>query len=174
ELSSRPTSTTDDHRLLERFTACRDEAAFEGLVRRHGSMVLGVCRRVLHNAHDAEDAFQATFLVLARRAGSIRAHDSIGGWLYRVAYRTALKSREQAAARRKRETRAARPEETDPLAEITGRELLAVFDEQLQGLPECERVALVLCYLEGQTCDAAARTAGCAERTLKRRLERGK
>src|SRR5260370_40135756 len=131
ELSSRPTSATDDHRLLERFTASRDEAAFEALVRRHGSMALGVCHRVLRNAHDAEDAFQATFLVLARKAGSIRARDSIGGWLYRVAYHTALKSREQAATRRKRETQAARPEETDPLAEITGRELLAVFDKEL-------------------------------------------
>jgi len=173
-LSSRPPSTTDDRRLLERFTASHDEAAFEALVRRHGSMVLGVCRRVLHNFHDAEDAFQATFLVLARKAGSIRGRESIGGWLYRVGYHMALKVREQAAARRKRETRAVRAEETDPLAEVTGRDLLAVFDEQLQGLPECERVALVLCYLDGKTCDAAAREAGCSESTLKRRLERGK
>jgi RNA polymerase sigma factor (sigma-70 family) len=174
ELSSHPSSTTDDHRLLARFTASRDEAAFEALVRRHGSMVLGVCRRVLQNAHDAEDAFQATFLVLARKASSIRERDSIGGWLYRVGYHMALKSRAQAAARRKREIRAARSLQTDPLAELTGRELLTVLDEELQGLPECERVALVFCYLESKTCEAAARDAGCSESTLKRRLERGK
>ncbi len=174
ELSSRPPAATDDRQLLERFTAGRDEASFAALVRRHGPMVLGVCRRVLHNAHDAEDAFQATFLVLARKAGSIRGRESIGGWLYRVGYRMALKAREQAAARQKREARAARPEETDPLAEVTGRELLAVFDEELQNLPECERVALVLCYLQGRTADEAAREVGCSESTLKRRLERGK
>ncbi len=174
ELSASAPSATDDRQLLERFTARRDEAAFEALVRRHGPMVLDVCRRVLHNAHDAEDAFQATFLVLARKAGSIRKRESISGWLYRVGYHMALKARASAAARHKREAQVARPEGTDPLAELTGRELLAVFDEQLQGLPECERVALVLCYLEGKTCDEAAREAGCSESTLKRRLERGK
>jgi RNA polymerase sigma factor (sigma-70 family) len=174
ELSSRPPGAADDRQLLERFTAGRDEAAFAALVRRHGPMVLGVCRRVLHNAHDAEDAFQATFLVLARKAGSIRGRESIGGWLYRVGYHMALKAREQAAARQKREARAARPEETDPLAEVTGRELLAVFDEELQTLPDRERVALVLCYLQGRTGDEAAREVGCSESTLKRRLERGK
>jgi RNA polymerase sigma factor (sigma-70 family) len=174
ELSVLPPDVTDDRQLLERFTAHRDEAAFTALVRRHGPMVLGVCRRVLHNAHDAEDAFQATFLVLARKAGSIRRRESISGWLYRVGYCMALKARAQAAARQKREARAARPEETDPLAQVTGRELLAVFDEELQSLPTCERAALVLCYLQGRTADEAAREVGCSESTLKRRLERGK
>jgi RNA polymerase sigma factor (sigma-70 family) len=174
DLSSRPASGPDDRQLLQRFTAARDEPAFAELVRRHGPMVLGVCRRVLHNAHDAEDAFQATFLVLARKAGAIRQRNSVGGWLYRVGYHLALKARDQAEARHRREVRAARPEETDPLAEVTGRELLAVFDEELQALPDAERLALVLCYLEGKTSDEAAREAGCSESTLKRRLDRGK
>jgi len=166
--------TVPDQQLLERFSNDREEAAFEALVRRHGPLVLGVCRRVLPQAQDAEDVFQATFLVLARKAAGIDRRASLGGWLYRVAYHMALKVRKQAAARQKREARVARREETDPLAEVTGRELLAVFDEELQELPECERVALVLCYLEGKTRDEAAREVGCSQSTLKRRLERGK
>src|SRR5262249_2193163 len=117
---------------------------------------------------------RATFWVRARTAGPITRRASLGGWLYRVAYHMALKARKQGAARQKREARPARREAADPLAEVTGRELLAVFDEELQHLPECERVALVLCYLEGKTRDEAAREAGCSESTLKRRLERGK
>src|SRR5215468_3522399 len=89
-----------DGQLLERFLAQREEAAFEALVRRHGPMVLGVCRRVLHNAHDAEDAFQATFLVLVRKARSLLPREVVGNWLYGVAYHTALKAR--AAAERRR------------------------------------------------------------------------
>src|SRR5262249_59805200 len=117
---------------------------------------------------------RATFWVRARTAGPITRRASLGGWLYRVAYHMALKARKQGAARQKREARPARREAADPLAEVTGRELLAVFDEELQHLPECERVALVLCFLEGKTRDEAAREAGCSESTLKRRLERGK
>jgi RNA polymerase sigma factor (sigma-70 family) len=163
-----------DQQLLTRFARHREEAAFAALVRRHGPLVLGVCRRVLHQEQDAEDAFQATFLVLARKADSLDRRAPLGGWLSRVAYHMALKARKQAAARHQREARAARREATDPLAEVTGRELLAVFDEELQSLPECERQALVLCYLQGQTRDEAARAAGCSPSTLKRRLERGK
>jgi RNA polymerase sigma factor (sigma-70 family) len=166
--------TAPDQQLLRRFAHGREEAAFAALVRRHGPLVLGVCRRVLHQEQDAEDVFQATFLVLARKAGAVGRRASLGTWLYQVAYHMALRVRKQAAARRKREERSARPEATDPLAEVSGRELLAVFDEELQGLPECERVALVLCYLEGKTRDEAAREVGCSESTLKRRLERGK
>src|SRR5438309_1790792 len=99
-----------DRQLLDRFTRGRDEAAFEALVRRHGPLVLGVCRRVLHQEQDAEDVFQATFLVLARKAGSLDRRRPLGGWLYRVAYHMALKARKQAAARHKREARAGRPE----------------------------------------------------------------
>src|SRR5262245_23718950 len=150
-LAARPASVLDDRQLLERFTAGRDEAAFAELVRRHGPMVLGVCRRVLHNSHDADDAFQATFLVLVRKAGSISKGESVGGWLQRVAHNVALKSREQASARRRREQRPEGHSPADALAEVTGRELLAVLDEELARLPQRYRAALVLCYLEGKT-----------------------
>jgi RNA polymerase sigma factor (sigma-70 family) len=160
-----------DGQLLERFTRAREEAAFEALLRRHGSMVLGVCRRVLGNAHDAEDAFQATFLILASRAGSIGKAESVGGWLYQVAYNTALKARASAAARRRREQRSGGRPPDDPLSEVTGRELLRVLDEELHRLPMRQRAPLVLCYLEGLTLDQAAGRLGFSESTLKRRLE---
>jgi RNA polymerase sigma factor (sigma-70 family) len=163
-----------DRQLLERFTAAREEAAFAALVRRHGPMVHGVCRRVLGNAHDAEDAFQATFLVLASRAGTIGKAESVGGWLYQVAYNTALKARASAAARRRREQRVGGRPPADPLAEVTGRELLGVLDEELHKLPERQRAPLVLCYLEGLTRDEAAGRLGFSQSTLKRRLEEGR
>ena len=97
-----------DAQLLTRFTARHDQGAFEALVRRHGPLVLGVCRRLLHNEHDAEDAFQATFWVLARKAGSIGKHGSVGSWLYQVAYHVALKARARAATRAQHERRAGR------------------------------------------------------------------
>src|SRR5436189_4265032 len=97
-----------DGRLLERFTLHKDEAAFEAVVRRHGPMVLGVCRRILGNHHDAEDAFQATFLVLVRKSGSVMPKETVGNWLYGVAYRTALKAKTQKAKRHAHEQRAAR------------------------------------------------------------------
>jgi RNA polymerase sigma factor (sigma-70 family) len=163
-----------DGDLLARYTATHEEAAFAALVRRHGPLVLGVCRRVLGNAHDAEDAFQAAFLALARRAESIREQGSVGCWLYRVAFHTAVRARGQAAARKRLERRADPQPATDPFAELTGRELLTVLDEELQALPERCRAPLVLCYLQGLTCDEAARQAGWPLRTFKRRLDQAR
>jgi RNA polymerase sigma factor (sigma-70 family) len=163
-----------DRQLLDCFTRQRDEAAFAALVRRHGPLVLGVCRRVLQNAHDAEDVFQATFLVLARKAGSVSRAASLGSWLYQVAYRMALKIRKQASNRRKREERVVPRAQADPLAEVSGRELLVAFDEELQNLPERYRTPLILCYLEGKTRDQAAGQLGCSASTLHRRLEQAR
>jgi RNA polymerase sigma factor (sigma-70 family) len=169
-----PAAHLSDGQLLERFTRDHEQAAFEALVRRHGPLVLGVCRRVLQNGHDAEDAFQTTFLTLARKAGSIWRQQALGGWLYRVAHRVAVKARASAARRRDRERQADRREPPDPLAEVTGRELLAVLDAELDSLPECYRAPLVLCCLEGRTRDEAAQELGWSLGTLKRRLEQGR
>jgi RNA polymerase sigma factor (sigma-70 family) len=163
-----------DGQLLQRYTAEHDEAAFGELVRRHGPLVLGVCRRVLHNHHDAEDAFQATFLVLARRAASI-SPEAVGCWLHRVAYHAALKARLRLTARQRRERQArSSASAADPLVDVTARELVTVLDEELQRLPERQRSPLVLCYLEGKTRDEAAQQLGWSLGTLKRRLEQGR
>jgi RNA polymerase sigma factor (sigma-70 family) len=163
-----------DGELLERFIRGHEESAFEALVKRHGPMVLGVCQRILHHRDDAEDAWQATFLVLARKAASIGQPASVGSWLYKVAYHMAARARKQAAARQKRESHAAARSAPDPLAEVTGRELLTLLDEELQNLPDRYRAPLVHCYLEGQTRDEAARQLGCSRSTINRRLELGK
>jgi RNA polymerase sigma factor (sigma-70 family) len=173
-LSSENPGTVLDRELLERFATQHEEAAFTALVRRHGPLVLGVCRRVLGNWHDAEEAFQATFLVLARSAASIRKHDALGSWLHAVAYRVAVKARLHSAARQQSERQAQPRPSSDPLAEVTGRELTAVLDEELQQLGERYRAPLVLCYLEGKTRDEAAQQLGWSPSTLQRRLERGR
>src|SRR4051812_27222926 len=151
----------EDGALVDAFLARRDEAAFEALVRRHGPLVLGVCRRVLGNSHDAEDAFQATFLVLARKASSISKRASLSSWLYQVAYRVALKGRARTATRQRYEQRADQRTTPDPLEELTGQELLAVLDEEMHQLPERYRAPLILCHLESRTCEEAARQLGC-------------
>jgi RNA polymerase sigma factor (sigma-70 family) len=143
------------------------------LVARHGPLVFGLCRRVLRDAHDAEDVFQATFLVLARKAASIRKPASLSCYLHGVAYRLALKVKAQAARRRAHEQRvspACGAEESD----LSWHEVRALIDEELQRLPSTERLPLILCYLEGQTQDEAARQLGWPRGTLKRRLERGR
>ncbi|HKB36254.1 MAG TPA: sigma-70 family RNA polymerase sigma factor, partial [Gemmataceae bacterium] len=123
-----------DRELLQHFAAGRDEAAFAELVGRHGPMVYGVARGVLHNDHDTEDVFQAAFLVLARRAGALGEHESLGPWLFQVARRLALAAQRKAACRRKHEALARPPCEADPLADISLREAQAVFDEELARL----------------------------------------
>jgi RNA polymerase sigma factor (sigma-70 family) len=163
-----------DAQLLEGFLARRDDAAFEALVRRHGPMVLGVCRRLLRHAQDAEDAFQAAFLVLARRAAAVRPQEMLANWLYGVAYRTALKARAAAARRRTRERQVRdMPEPEAPATEAWG-DLGPLLDRELERLPERYRVAVVLCDLEGRTRREAARQLGWPEGTLSTRLTRGR
>jgi RNA polymerase sigma factor (sigma-70 family) len=155
-----------DADLLKRYVRRQDEAAFEALLRRHGPMVMGVCHRVLRNAHDAEDAFQATFLVLVRKAPTLRSPGMVGNWLYGVAYRTALEARKAAAKRRAREAKVL-PQET---TEDTWAELRPLLDQELDRLPEKYRAVLVLCDLEGKTRKEAARHVGWPEGTVASRL----
>jgi RNA polymerase sigma factor (sigma-70 family) len=163
-----------DRQLLDGFKTAHEQVAFAALVRRHGPMVLNVCRRVLHNDSDAEDAFQATFLVLARKAGGIGKREALAAWLHKVAYRVALRAWAEKAARQGHELQATARLGEDPLAGITGRELLTVLDEELQGLPERLRAPLILCYLEEQTQHKAAMLLSLSERTLRRRLQHGR
>jgi RNA polymerase sigma factor (sigma-70 family) len=163
-----------DAELLERFRRCREEAAFTILLHRHGPMVLAVCRRLLHDPHAAEDAFQATFVVLVRKANSIRKHASLASWLYGVAQRVAARARVQAARQRSRERRAPVMSHEPPLDETTWQELQAVLDEEMGQLPERYRAPLVLCYLEGQTQEHAARELGCPRTSLASRLARAR
>jgi RNA polymerase sigma factor (sigma-70 family) len=164
-------ATCPDSSLLELFTRQGEEAAFEALLRRHGPMVLGVCRRVLRDAHDAEDAFQATFIVLARKAAGLRTTETVGNWLYGVAYRTAL------AARRARARRRAKEAGVVPRSEPCGRaddEVREVLDQELARLPGPYREAFVLCDLEGEGRQEVARRLGCPEGTVASRLARAR
>ncbi|HXG08630.1 MAG TPA: sigma-70 family RNA polymerase sigma factor [Gemmataceae bacterium] len=173
-LAGQDLSGLDDHRLLDIFRSRRDEVAFAALVQRHGPVVLGVCRRVLHNEHDAEDAFQSTFLVLARKAGSIRRRESLDSWLYKVAYRLALRLRSRTAHQRAAEIREVPAPLTEADGDLSWRELRVVLDEELQKLPEKYRAPLVLCYLAGKTRDEAAEELGWTVGAVKGRLERGR
>ncbi|MCI0457901.1 MAG: sigma-70 family RNA polymerase sigma factor [Gemmataceae bacterium] len=160
-----------DAQLLERFTSQGDEAAFEVLVWRHGPMVLGVCRRLLRHEQDAEDAFQATFLTLARKADSI-GRGAVGGWLSRVAWRVALAARERTLRRPEQPLgEVPAPEGAD---EVLWRDLRPVLDEEIQRLPQRYRSAVVLCYLQGKTNEEAARELGCPPGTLSVRLMRAR
>jgi RNA polymerase sigma-70 factor (ECF subfamily) len=161
-----------DGELLERYLARRDEAAFESLLRRHGPMVLGVCRRVLRNEADAHDAFQATFLVFVRKAGSIIPRGRVGNWLYGVAHKTALKARAMSRQRRAKEQQAAVPQARP--AEGAVQELLALLDEALSRLPHKYRTAIVLCDLEERSIKEAAVHLGCPQGTVASRLARAR
>jgi RNA polymerase sigma factor (sigma-70 family) len=164
-----------DAQLLAGFLSESDDGAFEQLVHRHGPMVLRVCRDLLSDPHDCEDAFQATFLVFVRRAGSIRDRDSVGRWLYGVAHRIALRARAQGTRRRLRErqvpemTAAGRPQE-----EAERAELRPLVHAELSRLPEKLRAPLILCYMEGNSYEEAARRLRLPLGTLKDRLERGR
>jgi RNA polymerase sigma factor (sigma-70 family) len=163
-----------DGLLLERFAACRDEAAFATLVRRHGPMVLAVCRGVLRHEQDAEDAFQATFLILAKKAGSIRRPEAVAGWLYEVAHHVAAKAQREAARRQAREQRAAPLSPADPALDMTVRDLRRVLHEELRRLPDKYRLPLVLCYLEGRSQAESADQLGWSKGTFRGRLDRGR
>jgi RNA polymerase sigma factor (sigma-70 family) len=163
-----------DRQLLERFVARRDEAAFAEIVRRHGPMVLGVARRVLRDAHDAEDVFQATFLVLARKAASVRWHESVAGWLFPVAYRLALKGRACRERRRIQEARGKAMPATESAHRATDGELRELLDDEMSGLPEHYRDVVLLCYLEGKTQAAAAQQLGLSPGEVRGRLERAR
>ncbi len=138
-----------DGQLLKRYASCRDELAFEALVQRHGPMVISVCRGILVDPNDADDAFQAAFLLLARKAGSLRVNDSLGGWLHRVAFRVALQLKSDAARRRDRERRAAelaaRSSESNP----PGDDLYAILHEEINRLPN---------GIDSRSCSATSKT----------------
>jgi RNA polymerase sigma factor (sigma-70 family) len=169
-----PGGALSDAELLERFVCRRDEAAFEVLVWRHGTMVLGLCRRLLRHEHDAEDAFQATFLVLARKAGSIGKRQALAGWLYKVAYRIALAARTVTVARSRREQAWVEIATPDTAEDVVWRDLWPVLDEEVLRLPEKYRAAFVLCCLEGKTNDEAADLLGCPKGTVLSRLARAR
>lgn len=163
------TGTTADGLLLEQFARGGDQAAFAELVRRHGPMVLRVCNHVLHDPHGADDAFQATFLVLARRAAAIRRKDSVASWLHGVAYRVAMRARAAAALRRTRESQAP-ARQANPDGETDMGDLRQVLHQELDRLPDKYRAPLVLCYLEGKSHREAADELGWPPGSLAKRL----
>jgi RNA polymerase sigma factor (sigma-70 family) len=163
-----------DEQLLHAFAVHRDEAAFAALVRRHGPMVLGVCRRVLHQEQDAEDAFQATFLVLARRAEILRKKTALTSFLHGTTYRMALMVKRSAARRRKHEARTPARSPADPSGDLLWHEVQTLLDEEITRLPEIYRSVFVLCCLESLSRAEAARRLGLKEGTVSSRLAQAK
>jgi RNA polymerase sigma factor (sigma-70 family) len=164
----------EDGALLERFAVQGEEAAFATLVQRHGPMVLGVCRRVLQGRPDADDAFQATFLVLFRRAAALDRSRSVANWIYTVAYHVALRARAATARRQRHEREVHHVSRQCSSADIVLDDLQPVLDEELNRLPEKYRAPILLCYLEGKTNEAAARLLRCPVGTVKGRLARAR
>ena len=164
------TAGASDTQLLGRFARERDEGAFAALMARHGSMVMTVCRGVLRDPIDAEDAFQATFLVLARKAGSTWVDGQLGGWLHRVAYRIAVRASMDAARRRKHERQAAEGAAVSYTHVGSEDDIQPAIHEELVRLPARFRLPVVLCYLEGLTHAQAALELSCGEATVRRRL----
>jgi RNA polymerase sigma factor (sigma-70 family) len=173
-LTKAGTSTASDCDLLARFASDNDQAAFATVVARHAAMVLGVCRRSLPSVQDAEDACQAVFLLLARKAGHTGWQPSAASWLYATARRVSRNARVAAARRTRRDGRAVVPRSRSPIELMSGRELLAVLDEELDRLPPRYRAPLVLCCLEGLARDEAAARLGVPIATLKSQLERAR
>lgn len=165
---------SSDAALLERVSTAGDEAAFRQLVCRHGPMVLGVCRRILYCPHDVEDAFQATFLVLARKSGSLSHQSLLGNWLYGVAYRTALDARKRAARRAQREREAASMCSLEVVEDHSWSDVRPVLDSELNRLATKYREAIVLCDIQGLSRKEVAKRLGVAEGTLSSRLARGR
>ena len=161
-----------DGELLKQFVDHRDESAFGEIVRRHGPMVYGACKRILNNGSDADDAFQATFFVLARRAGHIRSSNAVGAWLHSVAVKVARKSLQQVMKRRKRQMAAAKPEAVHPATPVA--DWWAVIDEELDKLPDNLRQVILACDIDGQSRSRAARELGWAEGTVAKRLAKAR
>jgi RNA polymerase sigma factor (sigma-70 family) len=162
-----------DGQLLECFVSRRENAALEALMLRHGPMVWGVCRRLL-NHHDAEDAFQATFLILVRKAAAIMPREMVGNWLYGVAHQAALNARTRIAKTHAREVQLVEMPEPTPIDEDCWRDLGPILDRELTRLPDKYRAAVVLCDLEGKARKEAARQLGLPEGTVASRLARGR
>jgi RNA polymerase sigma-70 factor (ECF subfamily) len=167
-------SQLTDEVLLDRFLRAHEDAAFTALVTRHGPLVLNVCRRVLGNSSDAEDAFQATFLILVKKGATLQQPDRLGNWLYGVADRTARKFKAKAALRSKREARACTMAATCDPNEMSFKELRSILDEEIGRLPEKYAQPLVLCYLEGKTNAEAAELLGWPAGSMSRRLSRAR
>jgi RNA polymerase sigma factor (sigma-70 family) len=174
KLVGSPAAEDSDGRLLDRFLAQRDEAAFAALLARHGPMVWSVCRRLLPQSHDAEDAFQATFLVLVRRARSLDRRGSLAGWLHAVAGRVALRARSSHARERPLTEEVPAMNPTDPTAAAARQELRTLIDEELRRLPEKYRGPVLLCDVQGRTHEDAARQLGYPPGSMSWRLARGR
>ncbi|HEY7308718.1 MAG TPA: sigma-70 family RNA polymerase sigma factor [Gemmataceae bacterium] len=173
-LARSPSAESSDADLLGRFAEQRDESAFNSLLLRHGPLVWSVCRRVLAEEQAAEDAFQATFLVLVRKAGSVSKQASVRSWLYGVALRVAVRARQREALRRLREQAAPVRHTSETSTEGAWQDVRPILDEEIHRLPEKYRLPLILCYLEGQTNDAAARLLNCPRGTIATRLARAR